>query len=78
MRHGLTVLTLRPSYKLKHRIIAPPVKFHKIASGGKVVASVFSDSEGVLMIDYLEKGKTVRGSYYVELIRKLHTVIQEK
>jgi len=42
------------------------------------MASVFWDSEGVLMIDYLERGKTVTGVYYAELIRKLRSAIKEK
>jgi len=32
----------------------------------------------VLMIDYLERGKTVTGVYYAELIRKLRSAIKEK
>jgi len=62
----------------KHTISPPTVNFHKIASGGKVVASVFWDSESVLMIEYLEKGNTVTGSCCVELNRKLHTAVKEK
>jgi len=49
-----------------------------IDSAGKVMASVFWDSEGVLMIDYLERGKTVTGVYYAELIRKIRSAIKEK
>jgi len=30
------------------------------------------------MIDYLERGKTVTGVYYAELIRKLRSAIKEK
>jgi len=30
------------------------------------------------MIDYLERGKTVTGVYYTELIRKLRSAIKEK
>jgi len=37
----------------KHPTSPPAVKFRKIASAGKVMACVFWDSEGVLMIDYL-------------------------
>ena len=54
------------------------IKFHKIASAGKIMASVFWDSEGVLMIGYLETGKTVTGVYYAELIRKLRSATKEK
>jgi len=54
-------------------------KFRKIDSaGGKIMASVFWDSEGVLMIGYLERGKTVTGVYCAELIRKLRSAIKEK
>ena len=42
-----------------------------------VIASVFWDSDGVLMIDYLERGKTVTGVYYAELIRNLRSAIKE-
>ena len=44
------------------------------------MVSVFWDSEGVLLTDYLEKGKTVTGMYYAGLIRKLREVrlIKEK
>jgi len=55
-----------------------PVKFRKIASADKVLTSVFWDSKGVLMIDYLERGKTVTGVYYAELIQKLRSAIKEK
>ena len=54
-------------------------KFRKIDSaGGKIMASVFWDSEGVLMIGYLERGKTVTGVYCAELIRKPRSAIKEK
>ena len=62
----------------KHVTSSTPVKFRKIAFAGKVMASVFWHSEGVLMIDYLERGKTVTGVYYAELIRKLRSAIKEK
>jgi len=32
------------------------------------MATVFWDSQGVIYIDYLEKGKTVTGLYYAELL----------
>ena len=62
----------------KHPLSPPPVKFRRVASVGKVMASVFWDREGVLLVDYLEQGKTVTGVYYAELIQKLRAVIREK
>ena len=47
-------------------------------SAGKVMACVFWDSEGVLMVDYLERGKTVTDIYNAELIRKLRAAIKNK
>ena len=28
------------------------------------MASIFWDSQGVIMIDYLEQGRTINGAYY--------------
>jgi histone-lysine N-methyltransferase SETMAR len=36
-------------------------KTRSVPSAGKVMALVFWDAEGILFIDYLEKGKTNRG-----------------
>ena len=44
--------------------------FKKLA--GKVMATVFWDLQGVIYIDYLEKGKTVTGLYYAELLDKFN------
>jgi len=66
------------SKQWKHVTSPTPGKFRKIASAGKIMSSVFWDSEGVLMIGYLERGKTVTGVYYTELIRKLRSAIEEK
>jgi len=42
------------------------------------MVSVFWDKEGVLLTDYLEKGKTVTDVYYTGFIHKLHEVINER
>jgi len=42
------------------------------------MASVFWDAEGVLFIDYLEKGKTITGEYYSNLLTRLDKKICEK
>ena len=39
-----------------------PKKTSSAPSAGKVMASVFWDAEGILFIDYLEKGKTITGN----------------
>jgi len=42
------------------------------------MASVFWDAEGILFIDYLEKGKTITGEYYSNLLTRLDDKIREK
>jgi hypothetical protein len=42
-----------------------------VPSAGKVMASVFWDAEGILFIDYLQKGKTITGKYYSNLLTRL-------
>lgn len=55
-----------------------PKKFKVSSSAGKVMASVFWDAEGIIMVDYLQKGATITGSYYAEQIRRLREAIKEK
>ena len=52
------------SIQCKHPGSPPPKKFKRVSSAGKVMASVFLDSQGVIMIDYLEQGRTINGAYY--------------
>ena len=42
------------------------------------MATVFWDSEGVVLVDFLEGKKTVTGAYYVEILRKLRAKLAEK
>jgi histone-lysine N-methyltransferase SETMAR len=42
------------------------------------MALVFWDAEGILFIDYLEKGKTITGEYYSNLLTRLDEQICEK
>jgi len=42
------------------------------------MASVFWDVEGILFIDYLEKGKTITGEYYSNLLNRPDEKIREK
>jgi hypothetical protein len=42
------------------------------------MASVFWDAEGILFIDFLEKGKQTTGEYYSNLLNRLDEQIHEK
>lgn len=37
------------------------------------MATIFWDPQGIIMIDYLEKGKTIIGEYYTKLFGRLVT-----
>ena len=45
---------------------------------GKVMASVFWDGKGIIYIDYLKKGKTINGEYYIALLVRLKTNVAKK
>ena len=47
-------------------------------SAKKIMASIFWDAKGVLLIDYLEKGKTINSEYYCNLLDQLDKNIREK
>ena len=41
--------------------LTPPKGFKKIPSVGKVMASIFWDSQGVIVVDYLKEGRALNG-----------------
>jgi len=47
-------------------------------SAGKVLASIFWDQDGVLLIDYLPKGQTINAEYYSYLLVQLKDILKEK
>ena len=55
-----------------------PKKAKTVRSAGKVMATVFWDSQDVIYIDYLEKGKTNTGLYYAELLGRFDAELQKK
>ncbi|GFY03386.1 mariner transposase [Trichonephila clavipes] len=44
----------------------------------KAVASVFWDTQAILVIDYLEKGKTIHSEYYMVFLDQLNEKIKKK
>ena len=55
-----------------------PKKFKMQPSAGKVMATVFWDAKGVIMLDFLPKKSTITGVYYANLLDQLRTAIREK
>lgn len=55
----------------------PPRKFKVRLSAGKLMATIFWDVEGILMIDYLPKNTTMNAEYYANLLDQLRKKIKE-
>jgi hypothetical protein len=54
----------------------PPRKFRVCQSTKMVMAPIFCDCEGLLLIDFKETNTTVKGKYYAVLFHKLRDNIQ--
>ena len=55
-----------------------PKKAKTVPSAGKVMATIFWDSHGIILIDYLQKGKTITGEYYDSLLDRIDAILKEK
>jgi len=62
----------------RHSGLPRPKKFRVQKSSGKVLASIFWDQDGILLIDYLPKGQTINAEYYSSLRVQLKDVLKEK
>jgi len=57
----------------------PPQKKIRVQkSAGKVLASIFWDQDGILLIDFLPKGQTINAEYYSSLLVQLKDILKEK
>ena len=65
-----------------HQRVGPgsprPKKFKTQQSAGNVIATVFSDAKGVIMLDFLPKRSTITRVYYANLLDQLRTANHEK
>ena len=76
--HHFDPETKARSMQWKHQGSPAPKKFKVAASSGKVMASIFWDDEGVIMVDYLKTGQTINGEYYANELRNLREAIKNK
>ena len=67
--HHFDLESKKQSMQWKHPGSPPPKKFKRVSSAGKVMASIFWDNQGVIMVDYLEEGHTINSAYYAEELR---------
>jgi len=55
-----------------------PQKFRVQKSAGKVLASIFWDQDGILLIDYLPKGQTINSEHYSSLLVQMKDILKGK
>lgn len=55
-----------------------PIKAKVQQSRRKIMATVFWDSQGILMVDFKKEGTTVTATYYATLLERLRKAIREK
>ena len=55
----------------KHIYSPSPKKAKIVMSSGKVMAFISLEAEEVLLVDYLDKGRTITRAYYADRLRQL-------
>jgi len=70
--------TKQASRQWKHKESPTPTKFKVVPSVSKLVATVFWDMRGVLLVEFQEHGRTVNASSYCNLLERLRTAIRTK
>ena len=66
--HHFTSETKEQSKQWIEKGESAPKKAKTVPSADKVMASVFWDTRGIIFIDYLQKGRTINGEYYANLL----------
>ena len=66
----------RASIKWRHPTSPRSKKFKSQQSAGKVIVTVFWDSVGVVLIDFMSKGATINSDVYIDTLKKLKARIR--
>ena len=53
-------------------------KAKMVPSAGKVMATIFWDLHGIILMDYLQKRKTITEEYYASLLDRFDAILKEK
>jgi histone-lysine N-methyltransferase SETMAR len=62
----------------RHNISHRPKIFRVQKSAGKVLASIFWDQDGILLIEYPRNGQTINAENYSSLLVRLKEILKEK
>ena len=69
--HHYEPLSKRSSMEWRHPTSPRAKKFKSQRSAGKIMATVFWDIEGVILVDFMPKGTTINSDAYIDTLRKL-------
>ena len=70
--------TKQESMEWWHSGSSRPKKFRVQKSAVKVLASIFLDQDGIILINHLPKGQTINAEYYSSLMVQLKDILKEK
>lgn len=70
--------TKQQSREWRHSTSPKPKKFKQTHSAGKVMATVFWDRKGILLIDFMPPGTTINSDKYCDTLWKLRRAIQNR
>ena len=76
--HHFTLESKRASAEWRGEGESRPKRPKTQQSAGKVMASVFWDMHGILLIDFLPKSQTINSDYYIALLDRLEDAIKKK
>jgi histone-lysine N-methyltransferase SETMAR len=76
--HHYDPQTKERSKEWRHSGSPRPKKFRVQKSAGKIMASVFWDKDGVILMKYLPKGQGINATYYMSLLDELREALKEK
>jgi hypothetical protein len=74
----VNVETIEQSKQWMHTHSSNKQKKFKQMSAGRLMATVFWDRKGVLMVEFMQQGTIMMSQVYCKTLKKLHKVIQNK
>ena len=66
----------RRSMQWRHPTSPKPKKFKAQKSAGEIMATVFWDAQGLILVDFMRRGETINSEAYIETLQKLKARIR--
>lgn len=73
-----TAETKLQSSQWKHKSSPRPVKFKQTFSQQKIMATVFWDNKGVILVEFMDRGATINGDRYRQTLTNLRKAIEDR